>query len=133
MFKLIKILNSGVNVPELCRLPKDGGSIKMGAALILNAGAVTSCPATSKPQYIAAQDANTEQSSVVCYPVAENMLFETKITADPSSLVIGNAVTLAADDDGETVYVSATTTSGIATVTDLSLTKAKGDSITVKF
>lgn len=134
MFKLIKILNSGVNVPETVKLPKSASaSIKLGSALTLIDGEVTSCSATSAPQYIAAQNAKIGEDSVLCYAVNENMIFETVFNASPDGVLLGHKVTLGTDADGATVCVTANTASGVATVTDLMGAKAAGDKVNVKF
>lgn len=134
MFKLIKILNSGTNVPEPVKLPKPSTlSVKMGSALILADGAVANCTATAAPTYVAAQNAGTDAVSVLCYCVSENMLFETTVNAAPTALKLGDKVTLGIDADGSAVNVSATTVSGVATVVDLMGAASAGDKVTVKF
>lgn len=134
MFKLIKILNSGVNVPENVKLPKSTSlEVKMGSALTLAGGSVANCGASAAPTYIAAQNAAAGESSVLCYAVSGNMLFETTVSAAPAALKIGDKVTLGTDADGAAVNVTATTTSGVATVIDLAGAKNAGDKITVKF
>lgn len=134
MFKLIKIVNSGVNVPEIIKLPKSSSlNIKMGSALTLSGGYASMCTATASPTHIAAENADTTKDSVSCYEVNSNMLFETVFSAAPTSLTLGDKVTLATDANNCTVKVSATTTSGVATIVDLMNAKAAGDKVTVKF
>lgn len=134
MFKLIKIVNSGVNVPEPCRLPKSKSAvIKMGAALLLNEGSATNCARTNFPKYIAMEDGVEGKDYVTAYQVTGNMIFETTVDADPSSLVIGDLVTLSTDASGATVCVSTITTSGVATIVSLEGATKAGDIITVKF
>ena len=57
------------------------------------------------------------------------MVFEVSVTAAPTSLKAGNAVTLSSDGLG----VTATTTSGVAVIRDLVGAAAAGDKILVKF
>ena len=134
MFKLIKIVNSGVNVPEIIKLPKSTSlTVKMGSALTLSGGNVTMCSPTSVPTHIAAEDADASKNSVFCYAVCGNMLFETVFSASPASLALGDKVTLATDSSSCTGKVSATTASGVATIVDLMNAKASGDKVTVKF
>ena len=134
MFKLIKILNSGTNVPESVKLPKSPDlDVKMGSALILSGGTVANCTATTSPTYIAAQNAVNGEDKVLCYPISPDMLFETVFNEPSESVVIGAKVKLCTDDDGSAVNVSADTASGVATVVDLMGAKNAGDKVTVKF
>ena len=132
MFKLIKILNSGTNVPEPRRVKNGGASIVAGCALNYSAGAVVSSTATSKPDCIAMCDALAGAEAFV-YDITPDMLFEVTVTADPDALAVGNALTLAIDGNGIAYGVTATTSGGVATVYDLAGATAAGDKITVKF
>ena len=134
MFKLIKILNSGVNVPEPCRLKKDSAAeIKMGAALILNSGNATNCSSTTRPEYIALEDGKIGNDYVMAYAISENMIFEAPVTESPESLTDGVSVTLAKDGNGAATGVSATTASGVAKIVSLDGAANAGDKVTVKF
>ena len=134
MFRLIKILNSGVNVPEPCIIEKSTTlKVKMGSALVLSGGKASTCSATTAPTYIAIADAIKGETSVPCYPVNGDMLFETAIDGDPPSVNVGNKVTLSTDSDGCAVFVSDSTSSGVATVVHIGDAKKNGDKITVKF
>lgn len=134
MFKLIKILNSGVNVPEPCRIAKESAAeIKMGSALILDGGYATNCPETVRPEYIALEDSGAGKTYVLAYTVSENMIFETPITDSPEALTEGVSVTLSQDDNGAAVAVSATTDSGVAKIVSLDGAAKAGDKISVKF
>ena len=134
MFKLIKILNSGVNVPEPCRLNKESAAeIKIGSALILNGGKAENCPATTRPEFIALEDGVIGKDSVMAYAVYENMIFEAPITESAEALTEGACVTLSKDDNGNTVGVSATTASGVAKIVSLDGATDAGDKISVKF
>ena len=134
MFKLIKIQNSGINVPEPQKLNKlSTASIKLGEALVIENGEIKSCPATSTPTYVAFASAPEGSESVVCYPVNSDMLFETTVNAAPTALLIGSKVTIGKDSDGCSVCVSATTASGVATIVSLDEAAKAGDKVTVKF
>lgn len=134
MFKLTKIINSGVNVPEPCKLAKNADTvIKAGSAVKLSDGCVTNCTATDTPTYIALENATAGSLYVTCFEVTPEMRFEVRINADPSALKIGNKVTLGIDADGSATEVTATTASGVATVTELFGTSSAGNKITVKF
>lgn len=130
MFRLIKILNSGVNVPETVKLKKSATlDVKMGSAIVIVDGIVTLATPNAKPTHIALSDAGNGTTSIPCYPVFENMLFETTVNADPSALQVGSKVTISANSE----CVTSTTSSGVATVVELLGAKAAGDRITVKF
>ena len=134
MFKLIKIQNSGVNVPELEKREKPYYNIvKAGEALIIEDGQLNSCPATSAPTYIAFAGAGEDTDTVVCYPVNSDMIFETTVNEDPAQIVNGSKVTIGKDDDYSSVCVTATTASGVATVVDKMDASKIGDKIAVKF
>ncbi len=134
MFRLIKIENSGVNVPETLKLPKPASlAVKAGTALTLTGGYLTMCTSTSVPTHISLEAAGSDKSTVYCYAVNGNMRFETTVSANPSSLSLGDKVTLSSDANNCTVSVTATTTSGVATIVDLCNAKAIGDKVTVKF
>ena len=134
MFKLIKILNSGVNVPEPCRIPKaTGTAFKAGSAVMLADGAAISCTATQAPEFITMAAAASTEDSVLCYKVFPDMIFEAPITAAPSALSVGESVTLGIDGDGEASAVTATVTSGVAYIYSLDGASTAGDKVTVKF
>ncbi len=134
MFRLIKIVNSGTNVPEPCKLPKPISlKIKSGMPLVMSDGKLAACTATDKPAYISISDAPSGSTEAVCYEVNASMHFETVASATPTALNIGKAYTLAIDSDGYVYGITAATTSGVATVVDVSGAKAIGDKITVKF
>lgn len=135
MFRPVRILNAGTNVPEIFRLPATAGTAyKAGDALVLTSGALTHATATVKPTYIAAADVGADSTLVPVYAVTPDMIFEAPVTASPAALVIGSVVTLAVDGTGSNAYgVTATTTSGVATIVDLCHAAAAGDTVRVKF
>lgn len=134
MFKLIKILNSGVNVPEPCRLTKDSDTaIKMGAALVLSSGAAAYCGENEAPEFISMEDAEAGKSYVTAFQVTEGMLFEAAVSTDPAALYVGAGVALAKDTDGATTVLGAESASGIAKIVSLDGAAEIGDRITVKF
>ena len=108
MFKLIKIQNSGVNVPEPMILGKSAGiEIKIGEALILEEGLLYPCTATTKPTHVAIRNANYDEDLAVVYEVNSNMLFETTVDDDPTDLKVGEKVTISTDEDGCAVIENA--------------------------
>ena len=134
MFKLIKIQNSGVNVPEPQKLEKPLTlTVKAGDALIIENGIAAACPLTTAPTHIAFSSGKYGDLYINAYAVNENMLFETYVNAEPTSLMLGQKVTLGKDSSNSVCCVSATTASGVATIVDLMEAESIGDKITVKF
>ena len=134
MFKLIKIINSGVNVPEPIRMPKASDkTVKSGTLLTVTNGELADCGPTSAPTYVALADAGVSDTVAVCAAINGNMYFEAPLSESPASLKIGAKVTLATDADGAAYGVSATVSGGVATVIDLCGATSAGDKITVKF
>ena len=134
MFKLLKILNSGVNVPEPVRLPVTASTnFKIGSALTISSGKLANCTATTLPKYIAAQDLTAgEATDMLVYPITDGMIFATKFSVTPTSIVVGNKVTLALESS-IAVGVTATTTSGVAEIYNLNGASAAGDTVEVIF
>ncbi len=133
MFKLLKIENGRMNVPEpeyLEVAPEEVFSI--GEALVLNAeGKLTKCSATVKPTYIAmGQVSKTaqEREIAVCR-VEDNQVYEVACDEVPAALKVGNKVTISTD----ALKVTATTTDGVATVVSLNGATVAGDKICVRF
>lgn len=130
MFKLIKIENGRQNVPEPDYLDvKSAEAVTIGEALVLSSGKLTK--ATGTPQFIAMGEVSandTDRNIAVCR-VESNQIFEAPITAAPTSLNVGDKVTLA--DTG--LGVTATTQSGVATIVSLNGAAVAGDKILVRF
>lgn len=131
MFKLIKIENARMNVPEPEFLEVTASeAVEIGEALVLTSGKLTKCGATVAPQFIAMgikTAADTNRTLAVCR-VEKNQVYEVPVSAAPTSLVPGSKVTL--DEGG--LSVTATTNSGVVTVVDLNGAKSAGDKIIVR-
>ena len=131
MFNLIRIENARMNVPEpVYHEAKAGEAIVTGEALVLSSGVLTKCGATVAPQFIAigSVDAGATVRKVACCRVESNQLYEVPVTAAPTSLKVGDKVTI--NSDG--LQVTATTTDGVVTVESLNGAVAKGDTIVVR-
>lgn len=135
MFKLIKIISSGSNTPDPCRmLTSSGISYKAGTALKLSSGRLANATATDKPEFIAVESAAAgEKTTLVCYPVSADMLFEVPISGMPAMVKAGTKVTLSVDADGYADKVSNSATDGVATIFDMREATKSGDSIIVRF
>lgn len=131
MFRLLKIENARMNVPEPEYLDvTDAEAVDEGEALVLTSGKLTKCGATAAPQYIAMgvkTAADTSRTLPVCR-VEKNQVYAVPVTAAPSALVAGSKVTLHTDG----LQVTATTTSGVVTVVDLNGATTAGDEIIVR-
>ena len=131
MFKLLKIENARMNVPEpVFHEATADEAVSIGEALVLTNGKLTKCSATAKPQFIAigqlgASDA--DRRIAVCR-VESNQVYEVPVTAAPTSLKTGDKVTIHTDG----LQVTATTTSGVVTIEALNGASAAGDTIVVR-
>ena len=131
MFRLIKIENARINVPEpVFHEVTASEAVQLGEALVLTSGKLTKCGATAKPEFIAMADcaADAAKRLIPVARVEANQLYEVPVTAAPTSLVEGNKVTLHTDG----MQVTATTTSGVVTVESLNGAAAAGDTIVVR-
>ena len=131
MFKLLKIENARMNVPEPVYLDVTAGeSVEIGEALVLTDGKLTKCGATATPQYIAmgVKDANDEKRSIPACRVEKNQVYAVPVTAAPTALKIGDKVTLHTDG----LQVTVTTTAGVVTVESVNGATAAGDEIIVR-
>ncbi len=131
MFNLIKIENGRMNVPEPEVLEVTASeAVVYGEALVLSSGKLTKCAATTAPAFIAmgaVAAAATNRKIAVCR-VEKNQVYEVPVNATPTSLNVGDKVTLHTDG----LQVTATTTSGVVTIVDLNGATAQGDKIIVR-
>ncbi len=133
MFKLIKIQNSGVNVPEPKIVPKGNTAIARGAALVITGGKATAASATTLPTHIALADAKADDTTVCCAQICPQMVFECPVKeGTPSTLVCGAKVCLV-QENGNALGVNTTTTNGVATVYDTLAATKIGDKILITF
>ena len=135
MFKLAKILSSGSNVPEPCRLRAISSmEYCCGGALVLNDGELFNADAGQMPMFISAENVGPDESkeTLICYPITSDMIFEVPVIGNPSSLYVGAKVKLA-EVNGFTSAVSDVTSGGVATVFSTNGAKKSGDRIYVRF
>lgn len=131
MFKLLKIENARENVPSPVFLDVAANeAVAMGEALVLSGGTLTKCGATTAPAFIAMADltAAAAKRTIPVARVASNQIYEVPVSAAPTSLKVGDKVTLHTDG----LQVTATTTSGVVTVENLNGATAAGDKIIVR-
>lgn len=131
MFKLLKIENARMNVPEpVYHEATAGEEINIGEALSLANGKLTKCGATTKPEFIsmAYLAAGATARKIGVCRVESNQVYEVPVTAAPTALKVGDKVTI--NTDG--LQVTATTSSGVITVESLNGATAAGDTIVVR-
>ena len=133
MFKLAKILNSASNVVEPCRMPRGkGASYRLGSLALLKSGALENAAATETPTFVIGESLTDEAAStVLCYPISPDMIFEAVRNGDPTSLVPGARVTLDIVD-GSAVGVTASTSGGVCEIFNLGGAKNVGDAVFVR-
>lgn len=126
MFKLIKIENGRMNVPEP-EYHVANAALECGQAVSLSSGELVKN--TTAPTHITLASAKANDAKVPCVRIEPAQVYEVPVSATPTASV-GTKVALGTD--GITVAGSASE-SGIATVVSLDGAKAAGDKITVRF
>ena len=114
MFALSK-MKVGLTPPIEYKAATADESYAVGEALKVASGAVTKCTGATKPAYVCVGPANAA-GEVPCGEVQDYMEFETTLGVAPTesaTVAVGNKVTLHTDG----LQITATTTSGVATVT----------------
>ena len=132
MFKLLKMVDARLNVPEPeYQEAKTGEAIEMGEALVLSAGKLTKCSGTTIPTHIAMgiKTADAADRRMPVCRLSPNQIYEVPVMASPTALVPGVKVTIHTDG----LQVTANTTDGVATIVDANGAKAIGDTIIVRF
>ena len=126
MFKLIKIENGRMNVPE----PEyylSNAALACGQTVALSGGKLVANTAT--PTHITLGAAAAANEKVPCVRLESSQVYEVPVSATPTSLAVGDKVTVASGGK----EVTATKDGGIATIVSLEDAKAAGDKITVRF
>ena len=131
MFVLTKIEGGRINVPEpeylVC-----SAAVSKGAACTLTSGKLAALAAgTTKPTYIALAGGKANETIPACR-VEPNQVYEVPISALPTSLNVGDKVTIEITDT-KGCKVTATKTDGVATIVSLNGASAIGDKILVRF
>ena len=133
MFRLVKILNGRITQGEPVRLPsKAKEAYSHGEALVLSGGVLTKCGAAVTPTHICCEDYVAPESNnrdIVAEPVSADMIFEAPFSAAPTSVNVGDKVTLHTDG----LQITATKDGGVATIYDKAGATAIGDKCLVQF
>lgn len=114
MFNYRKSSNVG-NAPEILQVAATASeAFVVGEALTISSGKVTKASGTTAPKYISAEKKTAVSGDTLSvYLVEKNQEYETELT-EAGTLVVGTKVTISSDGTG----VTATTTSGVATVVE---------------
>lgn len=124
--------NSDGRVQPWEYLPATGSTApSIGLALVLTSGKLAKCGATATPQYICMREEAAAVAAGTLIPVIKvepDQVFECTNSASLSGVAIGAKVTL--NTDG--LQVTATTTSGVATIVDKD-GDAAGSRVLVRF
>lgn len=131
MFKLIRVENGRMNVPEpVFHEVTANEAVVLGEALVLKNGKLSLCGATTPPEFIAMADCTkaAEKRLIPVARVESNQLYEVPINAPATSLVPGSKVTLHTDG----LQVTATTTAGVVTIENTNGATVAGDTVIVR-
>ena len=127
MFKLIRIENGRLNVPEPVIYEVGATAVTIGEALVLSGGKLVACSGATKPEFIAMGNAGAGEKVAVCH-VESNQVYEVPVSAAPTSLKAGDKVTVATDG----LAVTATTSDGVVTIINTNGATKAGDTIVVR-
>lgn len=108
MFHLAKILNGRIGVPEPERIPLNAAvTVTYGSLAVIKDGTLSPVSATSAtlPTHLILAD--SEGNEVLAAVITPEMIFEAKVTADPSAMKAGAEYLLSTD--GTAVTATAVT------------------------
>ena len=98
MYKLIKITNTGTNVPEPMRLPlSEAASCERAVPFYTENGILTpvNASATRLPTHMTICEVNGKD--VLCYEITPQMVFGVKTASSPDAMTVGTEYVLSAD------------------------------------
>lgn len=135
MFKLIKILNSGANVPEPELRPCEPNAvIDAGTCLVYDTlrNIVHACGPADTPTHLLIKDVKKGDNLALCYKLFNEMLFEAPIVGSPENVNVGMSVELAVED-GHGAYAISDNDGGSAVIYSLEGATKSGDKVLVTF
>ena len=135
MFKLIKILNTGVNVPEPELLPCETNvALDAGSCVVYNNSnnIIRACDHTSPPTHILVKDVKKGDAFALCYRVSSEMIFEVPLIGSPANVRIGMDAEFIIKD-GHGAYAIGDNDGGAAIIYSLEGAKKSGDKVLVTF
>ena len=134
MFKLVKILNSSCNQPELIRIPgQPGVDYVKGNPMIIVSGILTAVACDAVPTYMTVETKTVmrEGETVLCYAITPDMVFETESCETPTPDMLGMKVDLYSA--GDVMVGIGNYEGGSATVYNLLGATKIGDHVQVRF
>ena len=135
MFKLIKILNSGANVPEPEIRPCETNvAFDAGTCVVYDNSydAIRICDQTAMPSHILAKNVKKGDSCALCYPISREMIFEVPLIGSPENVRAGRSLELV-NEDGHGTYAVSDNDGGTAFVYSLEGATKSGDKVLVTF
>lgn len=106
-----------------------GTSYAPGQGLVISSGVATIATGTTKPTYICQEKkTGVTGESVQAVRITPDLTLEAALSAAGTDLLVGSAVTIASDG----IRLTATTTSGVATIVDFPEGKAAGAKVLFK-
>lgn len=126
MFGLFKM--DKANTPIIKQLPAAAATYNVGEVAVLSGGVVTKASGTTMPTYLVAEKGTkTTADTVSVIPIYPDQEYITTLST-AGTLTVGSKVTIASDAS----QVTATTTSGVATVIEAT-GSTSGSTVVVKF
>lgn len=134
MFKLIKIEGSGTNQPEPIRVIADPSvNFKSGFAYTLVQGVLTRSDPYTRPTHVAIESMSEgERSSLLCFRIHDNMIFEVPTNGSPSYFEPGYNYVLDVDADGAGKGLEADGERGVVMFYDMNGAINDGDTVLVR-
>lgn len=116
------------NTPIIKQLPAAAATYSVGEVAVLSGGVVTKASGTTAPTYVVVESGTkTTADTVSVTPIYPDQEYITTLST-AGTLTVGSKVTIASDS----AQVTATTTSGVATVIE-TLGTTEGSTVVVKF
>ena len=134
MFKLIKILNMGANVPEPEMRPCDPNvPLKAGTCLMydISHNMVYPNDQITYPSHVLIKDINKGDNFALCYRLSSNMVFEVPLIGNPANVCGGMTLELVCDDNG--AYAVSDKDGGPAFVYSIENATKSSDKVLVTF
>lgn len=126
MFGLFKM--DKANTPIIKQLPAAAATYNVGEVAVLSGGVVTKATGTTMPTHLVAEKGTkTTADTVSVIPIYPDQEYITTLST-AGTLAVGSKVTIASDAS----QVTATTTSGVATVIEAT-GSTSGSTVVVKF
>lgn len=130
MFKLIKIENGRMNVPEPEYHIAGTTELKAGQAVALSSGKLVKN--ATAPTHITLASAKANEAKVPCVRIEPSQVYEVSLSAAPASgIAVGDKITI--EGTYATEVIATKTDGGILTIVSLDNATNKGDKITVRF